>query len=406
MSWSGGTYRKGNYLTNGWTGDASLGIGIEAGRHDTQDDDFANGINTCLTKDGQNTSTANLPMGGFKHTNVGNGSARNDYAALGQVQDSAPIWGGTSAGTATAYTITLTPAIATYTAGQRFLFISHVSNTGAATLNVNGVGAKNIFLQSTNALAPAGYVRINQVCEVVYDGNQFQLSQSSVELQSNLTTYLGLSTGTANAIVLTPTPALAAYNTGVSGFYSFLKDATTNTAGCTIAISGLAAITLFDREGNALKAGMLVQSRVYNIYLNGTNAYVLNPSAVFQAYTPTVTQGATVTYTNNYSKYLVEPGRVTFQAMLTATSAGTASNSILVTLPVTGLGPVSYKVIGNGTFFDASPATTYHLACMHNAAGTLAFAGDTSVGSYFGQQPAITIAAGDIISLNVVYEVV
>lgn len=405
MSWSGGTYRKGNYLTNGWTGDASLGIGIEAGRHDTQDDDFTAGINNCLTKDGQNSATQNLPMGGFRHTGVGNGSARNDYAALGQVQDSTPIWGGTSSGTATAYTITLTPAIAAYAAGQRFLFIANASNTGAATLNVNGMGAKNIFLQSTNVSAPAGYIKINQLCEVVYDGTQFLLTQSSTEIQSNLATYIGTSTGTANAIVLTPNPAFTAYNAGVSGFYSFIKDATTNTAGCTIAISGLAAISLFDREGNALKAGMLIQSRMYNIYLNGNNAYVLNPSAVFQAFTPTVTQGATITYTNNYSKYLVEPGRVTFQAMLTATSAGTAANPVLVTLPVTGLGPVSYKVIGNGTFFDASPATTYHVACMHNAAGTVAFAGDTSVGSYFGQQPAITIAAGDIISLNVVYEV-
>jgi hypothetical protein len=86
MSWSGGTYRKGNYATNGWTGDASLGIGIEAGRHDTQDDDFASGINNCLTKDGTNTPTTNLPMGGFKHTNCGAASADTDYTTLGDVK--------------------------------------------------------------------------------------------------------------------------------------------------------------------------------------------------------------------------------------------------------------------------------------------------------------------------------
>jgi len=75
MAWSGGTYRKGNYSTNGWTGDASLGIGIEAGRHDTQDDDFANGINQCLNKDGSNTVTGNLNFGGYIPTNLGAGTA-------------------------------------------------------------------------------------------------------------------------------------------------------------------------------------------------------------------------------------------------------------------------------------------------------------------------------------------
>ena len=62
MSWSGGTYRKWNYSSNGWTGDASLGVGIEAGRHDQQDDDFMDGINQCLNKAGQNAMTGNLNM--------------------------------------------------------------------------------------------------------------------------------------------------------------------------------------------------------------------------------------------------------------------------------------------------------------------------------------------------------
>ena len=78
MAWSGGTYRKGNYSTNGWTGDASLGIGIEAGRHDTQDDDFQGGINQCLNKDGSNAATGNLNIGSNRLTNVSAGTARTD----------------------------------------------------------------------------------------------------------------------------------------------------------------------------------------------------------------------------------------------------------------------------------------------------------------------------------------
>lgn len=403
MPWSGGTYRKGNYGSNGWTGDASLGIGIEAGRHDTQDDDFADGISNCIAKDGSNYPITNLNMNNRIHTAVGDGTARNHYAALGQIQDGSVVWCGTAGGTANALTLTPSPAITTYVAGQRFLFLAAANNTAAATLQVSGIATpRDVYLASTNGAAPAGFIRTGALCEVVYDGTRFLLTKSVAEMLGGQFTVLGTSTGTANAIVLTPSVPVLTYSQ--PQVYSFFKDATTNTGACTINISGLGAVTLYDREGNAVKAGMLQTNRFYNIYVNGS-AYLLNPSTIFQSYTPTLTQSATVTYTNNYSKYIAETGRVTFQAMLTATSAGTAANPVVVTLPVTGLGNVSYKVIGNGTFYDQSTNTTYNLACMHNAAGTLAFAGDTSAGNYFGQAPAITIASGDIISLNVTYEV-
>jgi hypothetical protein len=173
MGWSGGVYTKGNSATGGWTGDAASGIGIEAGRHDTQDNDFATGINTCLTKDGQNTPTANLPMGGFKHTGIANASARTDYAAFGQVQDSTSVWGGTSAGTSTAYTLTLTPGISTYVAGQRFSFKAHVANGVTATIAISGLAAKTIKRQGT-ALVGNEFIA-NDIIDIEYDGTDFQL---------------------------------------------------------------------------------------------------------------------------------------------------------------------------------------------------------------------------------------
>lgn len=92
MSWSGGTYTKGNAGTGGWSGDAASGIGIEAGRHDTQDNDFATGINNCIAKDGQNTPTNDLPMGGYHHTGVSNATANDQYAAWGQLRNGAPVY--------------------------------------------------------------------------------------------------------------------------------------------------------------------------------------------------------------------------------------------------------------------------------------------------------------------------
>jgi len=63
-------------------------------------DDIASALTQSMSKDGQTTPTANQPMATFRHTGVGNGAARTDYAALGQVQDSTPLWLGTSSGTA------------------------------------------------------------------------------------------------------------------------------------------------------------------------------------------------------------------------------------------------------------------------------------------------------------------
>lgn len=95
MAWSGGTYTKGNNGTGGWAGDAAAGIGIEAGRHDTQDNDFATGINQCLNKDGSNAATGNLNLGGFLPTNVGAGSAAAPAYCSGNDSNTGMYSGGT-----------------------------------------------------------------------------------------------------------------------------------------------------------------------------------------------------------------------------------------------------------------------------------------------------------------------
>jgi len=173
MPWSGSSYTKANG-TAGWIGDATNGIGIEAGRHDTQDTDFQNGINDCINKNGLNTPSQNLPMGGNRHTGVGLGLARTDYAQLSQVQDSSVAWGATSGGTSTAYTISLTPAITAYAAGQVIRWIAHATVTGAATININGLGTKTLQRQGT-ALAGNEF-KTGDIVEIVYDGTQFQVT--------------------------------------------------------------------------------------------------------------------------------------------------------------------------------------------------------------------------------------
>lgn len=178
MAWSGGTYTKGNNSTGGWTGDAAAGIGIEAGRHDTQDNDFATGINQCLNKDGSNAATGNLNIGSFRLTAVAAATARTDAAQAAQVQDGDYVWLGTTAGTATAQTASATPAITAYKAGQKFRMKigSGLGSTGAAvtahTLNVNSVGAKNLK-EMDGANPTIGTWVAGAILECIYDGTNF-----------------------------------------------------------------------------------------------------------------------------------------------------------------------------------------------------------------------------------------
>lgn len=73
-----------NRLYN-WVNDAAANIKIRADRMDAEFNGIATGLTNCITKDGQTTVTANLPMVGFKHTGVGNASSSDEYAAYGQL---------------------------------------------------------------------------------------------------------------------------------------------------------------------------------------------------------------------------------------------------------------------------------------------------------------------------------
>jgi microcystin-dependent protein len=92
MPWSAGVYTRWNAanVPPYWVGDASVGVKIEATRHDTQDQDFQDGINACLNKDGSNPATGNLNLGSNKITNLANGTVSADAATFGQLQAIVP----------------------------------------------------------------------------------------------------------------------------------------------------------------------------------------------------------------------------------------------------------------------------------------------------------------------------
>lgn len=155
-----------------WVQDAANNINIVPTRHDDEDNGFATALSLCLTKDGQQIATANLPMGGFAHTGVANGTVRTQYSSIGQLQDGGLTYIA-STGSTNAYVLTLSPAITPYVAGQRFSFKANFLSTGACTLNINSLGAKNIKIEGLFDPTPYA-IKNGQIIDVEYDGTSFQ----------------------------------------------------------------------------------------------------------------------------------------------------------------------------------------------------------------------------------------
>ncbi len=76
------------------------------------------------------------------------------------------------------------------------------------------------------------------------------------------------------------------------------------------------------------------------------------------AYTPTLTQSATVTKTVSYAKYQRTGRMITVQCDLSVTGAGTAANAVRIGLPFAAA-YASNIVCGSGNIFDASAVTDF-----------------------------------------------
>ena len=114
-----------------------------------------------------------------------------------------------SGGSSNAYTFTTSATIASLAQGDILRFEANHTNTGAATLNVNALGAVSIVRQSGAALV-GNEIRSGGVYTVVYDGTVWQLVDPSHLVENltptdgafvvgNGTTFVGESGATARA---------------------------------------------------------------------------------------------------------------------------------------------------------------------------------------------------------------
>lgn len=91
-------------------------------------------------------------------------------------------------GTGNAYTLTPTPALTAYTAGMPLTIRPNRANTGAATVNVNGVGVRNLHRINENGAAVAltgGELVPHNDYLIVDDGVRFVITDGVMSLRAS-----------------------------------------------------------------------------------------------------------------------------------------------------------------------------------------------------------------------------
>lgn len=163
MPWGGGAFNR-FYGATGWTDDKLASTFIVSSRHDTHDQDLADGINACITRDNQAKPTADFAANATNSFNLGTSSVSWKQLFLGTIK--AAIWddatsilgyiGRTSAESAAS----VTPVSFFYPEGNAFRYMSAAQITSVIARDLSQdvtTPINNAFkLKGVNVYLPCG----------------------------------------------------------------------------------------------------------------------------------------------------------------------------------------------------------------------------------------------------------
>ena len=247
-------------------------------------------------------------------TGAASASDRADTPVYGQVQDSTSQWITSISGTNT-ITGTLTPAITAYTAGQVFRFVAAGANTGAVTINLNGLGAKSVTKLGSTALV-SGDIVSGSIVNITYDGTRFQLKSDASAPDATdtskgiveLATAAEVQAGTDTTRVVTPAGLASSFQSVEGSFKNLVLSANGTSANVVVTADEIVvksssnqyrtlrtvSLTIAGTTtgANALDTGTIATSTWYSVWViwNGTTtAGLLSTSAT----APTLPSGYT-----------------------------------------------------------------------------------------------------------------
>jgi hypothetical protein len=187
MPWSSGTFTR-FYGASGWTDDKNNAVKILASRHDTHDQDLADGINSCLTRDNQAKPTSSFLPAVDNTLSLGSASFRwllNAQApALLAQQNSFSMASGSN-----------TQAIAHAAAGTtnfaqlvirndatRAVAAGVTSSTYSGAVVVNGPTGESTFVGSASLLPLSIITNSTERIRLASDGSLINLQATAVQV--------------------------------------------------------------------------------------------------------------------------------------------------------------------------------------------------------------------------------
>jgi hypothetical protein len=193
---------------------------------------------------------------------------------------------------------TSVPPYTSYVTGMTLSFVPANTNSGAVTIDVDGLGAKNVFVGSSTALS-SGDLVAGRIAQIQYDGTRFQLYQSS--LADNSVT-------TAKIVDLNVTTAKLAANAVTTAKITDLNVTTgklADNAVTTIKITDANVTTAKIADANITAAKLSgAQSGSAPVYgarawvnFNGTGAVAIRASGNVTSITDNGTGDYTVNFT-------------------------------------------------------------------------------------------------------------
>lgn len=242
-------------------------------------------------------------------------------------------WGGTSTGTNT-IAVTITNWIANLP-GVPILFKALNSNTGAATLNITGLGPVAINKRTSGGIVAltGGEIVAGEVVSVVFDGALYQLTAPP-----QITFAPGASTGT-NTIAIT-VPNLPTNVVGLP--ISFIAGGA-NTAAATLNINSIGAVAIKKHVNSALAdlgLGDIIAGQVVTVVFDGTQFQMM--------VAPQAAWGGTSGGTANAITAAVPGWTSNITGAVVRFLAG-GTNTAAATLNVSGVGAVAInKQTSNG----------------------------------------------------------
>ena len=124
---------------------------------------------TFLKRDGTAAMTGALNMGTQKINGLVAGAARTDALNVAQAQDNSTQY-AVAGGSPNALTLTLSPALTAYVDGQCINFKALSTNTGAATITVNGLSALTMTRVDGSPMQ-AGDIQASTIYEIIVSGS-------------------------------------------------------------------------------------------------------------------------------------------------------------------------------------------------------------------------------------------